>query len=370
MNNSIKNSLKLLGAATTILCIGGLFLVLNPQQDKIIKTATADIYMGGESSDGEKFRDAMLALGIRPRAYDFNGNVMFFGNSRVHRSTSAKETANIVQEQLVYSGVNKQNYLNYKTILNVEKEQGSITESDENSKNYRDAMLAGELVPTRKDENVYEMSGIVGIQSDDFSEGTKNLSLEEAKEKSLEDYISGYRYVEVRQDKGKTNAEILAVWTGGKFNSKKMRNKPGAQQSPPDPKVPACIGCKRVRRVQALDKDEPYNLNKWVTHSTIDETYNFYLRSMAARGWKESGKQMMFNKLSTVLPELNNIRGRGLTLEKDGEVINITILPKGNGGAEVFSMEKYGDTQPSLEKLPIEPNSVVRDTIGKLFNDK
>lgn len=373
MKNSTIITLKLIGASSLICLIAFLFMVVSPdEKETLIKTAEADIYMLDGIEDTERFKKAVSAMGIKGRPYDFNGNVMFFGNARIHDSASAEETANLVQQQLVFSGVNKKNYLKYDTQLTTDEQPNAeLTEEEaQKAQDYRDAMIAGEVVPTRKTKTLYEMSGVTGIESTKaFAEKTARLSEEEAKGKSLANFINGYRYIEVRQEEGSSTAEILAVWTDDKFDGDKLTNKEGVQQSPPDDKIPACIGCERVRRVQALDKNEPYNINKWVTTSSIDETYDFYLKSMSNRGWKESGKQQKIGKLARALPEVAGIIGRGLSLEKDGEVIEITILPSKKGGAEVFSMEKYMDTQPTLNRLPVEPNSLARDTVNRILGN-
>ncbi len=372
MKNTALVIIKLVGAASIICLVALVFLVVSPdEKEALVKTADADIYMLDGSPDKNKYKNAVAALGIKARPYDFNGNIMFFGTARIHNSASAEETANLVQEELVHAGVNKRNYINHQTVLASTMARNLSPEQEIENSESRKAMLAGELVPTRKTKNVYEMSGVLGLGStaDAFIEKTARMSENEIKGKRVSDLFNGYRYLEVRQDEGSRTAEILTVWTDDDFDAGKLTNEEGVQQSPPDEKIPACVGCKRVRRVAALDKTEPYNINKWNTTSNMDETYDFYLKAMTNRGWKESGKQRVLNKMAELIPNVARLRGRGLSLEKDGEVIEITILPRSTGGgAQVFSMEQYMDTQPTLDKLPKPPGGI-SGAIDKVFSD-
>ncbi|GEM_PF-1455727 len=365
MKNTAKIAFKLLAASSLICVIGFGFLILNPDKEhELVKNADADIYMLDGIEDRNQFKKAVESMGIKARAYDFNGNIMYFGNTRIHDSRSAAETANLVQEQLVFSGVNKKNYIDHNPILSLKAPKNVLTEAQEaKAQEYRDAMLAGEVVPTRKSNDVIEMSGIMGIKSmDSFNKRIAEIPKSQLKGTSLSDFVEGYRYIEVRQNKGSRTAEIIAVWSeDDKFDPKKLANTSN-DQSAPDPKIPSCMGCKRIRRVQALDKNEPYNINKWVTSSNVSETYRFYERAMLNRGWTTSHKQSKINKLARALPEVAGITGKGLSLEKNGEIIEITILPTKNGGAQVFSMEQYMDSQPTLKKLP-QPNNGLRDKI-------
>ncbi len=349
MKKSLNIALKLSFAGASLFLIGSLFLVVNPEKkDEVIKNAHADIYTFTGIDEENNFRRAIEAMGIRPRAYDFNGNLMYFGQGNIAGSRSAAETAYKVQDQLVLSGVNSKNYLGEAKNTSLYDPNASAEEK-KNSKELREAIFEGELLPYKQGKHFYQMTSMVGLGSlDSFKEKMKGKTKEEILSLDPSENIKGYRYIDISQSEGSRTAEIVAVWTDENYDPKKMLNE-SDKQSPADPSIPACIGCKRVRRVQALDSSEPYNVNKWVTQATVSQTYDFYLQAMENRGWKESGKQQMLNKFAERIPSIPLKGGRGLALEKNGKVINITILPNKNGGAGVFSIEKYLDNQ-SFEK--------------------
>ncbi len=357
MKNSLHVFFKLLASSVLILVIGFAFLAANPKKE-VVNSAKADIYSFAGLDTKNNFKRAMESLGIRGRAYDFNGNTMYFGTNRVY-SDSAEETAQIVQEALIAAGVNKKNYLNYRDF------SATYVPSRIQSKarlgkalDFRKAMLSGEMVPIKKTNTRIEMSAITTTEG-----GILNVS-ENENVRSLSERLNGYRYLEINQAENARHAEIIAVWTDDNFNAGKMANQDGVQQSGPDFEIPACIGCKRVRRVQALDESEPYNMNKWQTPSQVDEIYNFYKQTMGNRGWKESGRQKKLNILAKHFSSLRNIRGRALAMEKDGKVMKITILPKAKGGAEVFSLEQYNDTQTILNTPTKEPHKEETGILG------
>jgi hypothetical protein len=108
----------------------------------------------------------------------------------------------------------------------------------------------------------------------------------------------------------------------------------------PDLDVPACFGCERDFRVQSLAPDEKLSSNKWTARqASIAKTSEFYERSMRARGWELSKAQQNMDKIAKYFPEIRDIPGRSLSMERDGSSMMITVLPNPNGGADVFSLQ-------------------------------
>ncbi len=336
MTTYLKTTIKFFLTSTLILFIAMIFLIANPQK-KGITDAKADIYSFTGIDHKRDFDRAIESLGIRPRAYNFNGNTMYFGTSRIEGSRSARETAIFVQNQMVEKGINTKNYL-----FDAPGEAKG-REEQKQIRNVSAAMMKGELVPIRRDDQVYEMASLVGLPN--LDEVKKTLSKKSGNSKSIDEFSKGYRYVEVRQKPGSNVAEILAVWTQDDFDSRKMKNTGDLRQSPADTEIPSCVGCRRVRRVEALDKAEPFNLNKWTTNAGVAQTYRFYERAMTNRGWNVSSKQKLLSKMSESIPELGHLRGKRLSLEKAGKAIEITLIPRANGGTNILSIEQYNDTQ-------------------------
>lgn len=357
MNDTIRNTFVTLakfGLAGAV--IFGIAMVILTQDSSPkaapgqVKSAEADIVdLAGK--DGSEFTRAMLSLGFKPRAYDLNGNVMYFASGYVDRKTPT-QVMNTVQEEMVNYGVNSRNWLKEEPLA---KSVATPAMADKAQKNpdmlepyvdHATAMLAGEVVPLRKERDYISVGSVTGAQ--DVQQTMEDYAEVGAEKKPLRDQLGGYRFIDATAEPELDRTMMTAVWTDDEFDPAKMENRAFKQQ-PADPAVPACMGCERNFRMQSLNKGENFNQNMWTTHNQgMDRTYRFYQQAMANRGWRESGVQSKLNKLADVLPEVRAIPGRTMNLEKGGKQMTITLLPSTRGGTAVFSSEEYDGGQMIL----------------------
>lgn len=348
-----------LTTAGVLLCgIGWVILTqdVTPQAEIEVAPARADI-IDAVFKDGNEFTRAMASLGFAPRAYDMNGNVMYFASGYSEDKTP-HEVMNIVQEQLVFYGVNSKNWLEHEPVAEQLAKHGEYQQIFDPTKPYdkekfrklendgmSNAMLKGEVVPMRSDSNYIMMGGVT--PNKDVGKIVKEYQNAGARS-PIRDYLGGYRFIDATAEPGERRTMITAVWTDEDFDAKKMDNRAFKQQ-PADPNVPACVGCQREFRVQSLQENEPFRQNKWTAKNAgMDDTYSFYQRAMASRGWRESGVQQKLSKLAEFFPQIAQIPGRTLNLEKDGKNMTIVLLPAPDGGTQVYSNEQYDDAQTSF----------------------
>lgn len=345
--NHLKTLLKLGVTGGVIFLIGLLSLTQSAEDSSElgeVKEAGADIADLSNVRDGKEFARALASLGLRPRAYELNGNVMYFASGTAHGKTP-DEVVDIIQDELVAYGVNSRNYSQdsptQEAIRGVDWSKPNNGRVFEETKELANAMLKGELVPIMRARNSVRMAAV-----------TPGQSMEDVfkyyhdRPEKIRDLLGGYRYIDVMAD-GRNSTDITAVWTDEEFSAAKMENrafKPAAA----DLNVPVCMDCERDIKFKSLNNDEPYRSNKWRANTGTTELYNFYKASMSNRGWKEGGVQPKIDRLAELIPEVAEIQGRVLSMEKDGKSMQIAILPD-EGGSEVFSFEEYKGAQSIYE---------------------
>lgn len=359
MKPMIKVLLKLALTGGAISAIWLLAFTQDPQEPiGEVKPAVADIgFLSGK--DGNEFTRAMASVGLKPRPYDLNGNVMYFAAGTTDKSPAEIEA--IINDALVEHGVNSKDrskeppatgaMANWEFPTNPDNAKGNWEAFQRNvqrSKPDTQAMMDGEVVTTVREPNFVRMVGVDWNETpEQLLERAKNHELDRS-EQAPKSFMGGYKFVEAMYDRATGETEISAVWTAKGFEPRKMDNTAFIQQEA-DPNVPACIGCTRDFRMQSLDKSEPIRSNKWHTLSSPSKTYDFYVRAMTARGWKESGVQPILDRAGEIVPELGNIEGRILNLEKDDQTMQLVLIPDGKGGTEIFSTERYAGANSILK---------------------
>lgn len=341
---NIVSSVKVLVAATTVAAIG--FSIVSQDVAEPLKTpeAQADIVWGQAGDDGHNFTRAVASLGLEPRPYDFNGNVMYFAAGKFDRTPAQME--DMIQRALVEQGVNKQRHdevmqgmlapAKYQTKEDAAK-MGALAQPAAES------IVDGEVVP------VFRSREYVAFAGNKFNGGSDKMidrfqTGEITSKGDIDAYIDGYQFIDATFDAASGMTDVTAVWSGEGYDAKKMDNTAFKQQEA-DPNVPACIGCKRDFRMQSLAKDEPVRANKWHTMGNPRVSYDFYKQSMLARGWRETGAQAKIDKIAEVIPEVRELGGYMLNLEKDDKTMQIVMLDDGMGGTQIISHERYEGAQ-------------------------
>lgn len=359
MTDTLVATAKLALAGGVVFGIGFAFVTLDPAApEKGTAEAEADIadFTLIPTTETQKFTAAMANLGLRPRRYDYNGNVLYFSSG--YSKESPRELLHVVQEELVRTGVNEKNHAELKPtqqgLEDVRRffalDNAKELQTDERADALwsqivpsSEALLTGDVVPTKVSDNHLRM---IGFDMNKQFESPKDLvgSEEMKRKRPVQGLMGGYKYFEAHWEDTSRTSAITAVWSDEDFDPQRME---GPGDSPPDPNVPPCIGCERDFRVQSLEPDEPFQANMFTTKSTVSETYEFYRSTMEQRGWRESGVQPRMQTLERFLPELREVNrlGRVLSLEKDGESLQLAILPDGVQRVNVLTNHEEGDAQ-------------------------
>lgn len=350
--DAAKGAIKLGVAGGVIFGIGFAFVTQDPSVNEVGPApAEADIsdFIGAPASKSAQFTEAMVALGLTPRVYDYNGNVMYFavgGSEEKPRQLMHK-----IQDHLVEYGINKKNHSDMKPMKQVA--QGIAwnnvgTLDDINKPEFAplleqaDVMINdGDVVPTEVTDNRIEMVGYVknreGKDVGELLEGDES-------DRKVANLMGGYKYIDLMWD-GRTT-EMSAVWSAEDFSADRMDGI-GFDQSPPDPDVPVCMGCDRDYRMQTIDGKDAFSQNMYSTDLQVGPAYNYYRAEMQKRGWYEPGTQTMLSRMAEYLPDLQNVyeQGRVLHFERDGQAMQITVMPDDAGITNVITTHESRNAQ-------------------------
>lgn len=349
MNSQLRNFFKVGATGAVIFAIGFATLVQNPEQPTEVAEVTADISLFS-GNDGTEYTRAMASLGLEPRPYELNGNVMYFATGYADDKTP-EEVMNMVQKELVRYGINSKDYSDVTPMQAHLRAQKWTPDSGlkgfEGMGDISSAYLKGEVVPVEKRSDYIAMAGV---------------NPQKSYEKIIEDYqahphlglneqLGAYRFIDATSEPEFNRTMVTAVWSADDFSAAKLENK-SFIKAPPDPNVPACMGCERDFRMKSLATNEPFSANKFTTQTDLDTTYNFYKRAMEARGWHESGFQAKLNRVAEVLPEAR-IAGRTLNMEQGGRAMNIILVPDEQGKVTVYATEEGEGAQQGLYQMDL-----------------
>jgi len=349
MNRYIRNGLKLTVTGGIVFAIGFATLTQNPAEPTQVTEASADIsFFNGK--DGSEFTRAMASLGLEPRPYDFNGNVMYFASGYADGKTP-DDILHIVQDELVRYGVNK---ANYSDVTPMQEHLRSVDwRKDQDGAGFAPlagvskAYLSGEVIPIDKSPHYVAMAGVNPQKSydkiiDDYRAHPSG---------GVNEQLGGYRFIDATAEPSLDRTMVTAVWSDDDFSANKFENK-SFIKSPPDPNVPSCIGCDRDFRMKSLAPNEPFAANKFTTNADLNTTYSFYKTAMENRGWQESGFQPKLDKIAQHLPEAR-IQGRILNMEQGDRAMNIIMIPNEDGQVSVYATEEGKGAQEGLFRMGI-----------------
>lgn len=353
--NTFKNLCKLGVAGGVIFGVGFLMVTQDPESTEVGPApAKADIsdFMGAPASKSAQFTEAMVAMGLKPRVYDYNGNVMYFavGDSEQR----PRELMHTIQDHLVNYGVNEKNHSDMMPLRDAGRATNWQPESEtEQSMLQKLKPLAdkgaimikdGEVVPTNVTDARIEM---IGYDKNKAPADLEKMFEGDESNRPVANLMGGYKYIDAFWDESKQRSEVSAVWSGDDFLASRMEGE-GPNQSPPDPDVPSCMGCNRDFRMQTIDNQDSFSANMYATNLGVDQTYSYYRNAMERRGWKEGRAQNFLNNLAEFMPELRAIQdnGRILNLERDnGETMQIAIMPDTKQGTRIISTQEANGAQ-------------------------
>ncbi len=351
-------TLKLGLSGAIIAGIAALFLVVS--EDGEVTEAQADLYDMQPMSIHQHgdFERVIEDSGLEPKPYDYNGNFVnfAFGESEM----SPEELLDQYQQRFKQAGINSKIYDESMFDLLMDDD---ASESEELTQ-AMDGLLQGEMVPVSIHENHIAMAGMLGSvdpEDERFHEFKKQLEaadldrysdpeqfarkVQEIGDQHLpdastiggniyEDSIDGFRYLEAHRESGTGTSNVISSWSDGDFDANKVSD-PDAEGVGADSEVPACIGCDRDNRLQALNDDDPYILNQFRTsNSHTGDIVDFYDRAMTQREWQRVDTDQGLEELQPHVPELQYMSGEMASYERGDEHLTVYIPDEFNADGE------------------------------------
>lgn len=335
MTMKLGTSLLKVGAAgATIFGIAWGMMVLQPQPSEPVATAEADIafFNFGPKSDQQKFVDSLLAEGLeKPRAYDHNGNKLFFSTTTT--SDSPRQVLERMQRRFVETGLNDAVHLSPPAPVPVDlrsadlddpRVRAALEANNGPRKKWMNDYLGG-VVPTHVDDHSVMMAGATSIEGSEDGMAFAREVLTARKDGTLEDLgqaVKAMRYVDaVREGSGKTR--ITAIWSDEEYDVEKIANiaEPGEELGV-DPEIPVCPGCERLMHMRGeTEKDYGNHAFRAPGHA-VDQSIGFYRASLPGRGWKlsEATGVMKRAQLQGLMPPMG---AQMLNFSRGGEFLTV-----------------------------------------------
>lgn len=288
MKSALLNISKLGIAGATIFAIGWAISVGDPEDG--VQEADADIgtWVSTQTLYNGDYGKTVAALGMKPRAYEMNGNQVFFGVGRVE--ATPHEVLEHYQEQFVQAGINKRKFLQVPD----EKFQRSLADlkdpdkqMNEEELEYNRAMLMGGIVPLTEQPGYVAMGGIVPKREYDKLEEMVDDWHFNHEKGNIHGVMDGFRFIDARQFPGQKYSRITSVWAEEGFDSQKMAN-PKKYAGPPVLTAPVCMGCDVGMQMRSLNPAEPYRIGHFYSQRSTRDLVNFYSQAMPRRGFSTS----------------------------------------------------------------------------------
>lgn len=333
---------KLATAGATIFAIGWAILVLQPTPDEPVQKVDADIAMlgFGPKSDQQKFVDALMDEGLeKPRAYDHNGNKLFFS------TTTTTETPRQVlarfQRAFVEQGLNDTVHLKPPTapsgLEEFDIEDPAVREQIAKDSVPRTAWTNdyfGGIVPTQVSEKMVVMAGATTNEESTNWRGFLTELRESQKAGELRDLgqgVKAMRYMDaVRESPGKTR--VTAVWSDDEYDIGKFANIGDfTDDLGGDPSVPVCPGCERLMHFKGETEDAYDNHAFKAPAHSMDQMLGYYREVLPPRGWKLSEADAILRRAEL----------RGLKPPSDAQMLSFS---KGARFLTVVAWESDGKT--------------------------
>ncbi len=341
-------TLKLGFSGALIFAIAAVFLVVS--DDGEISEAQADLYDLQPLSIHKHgdFERVIKDSGLEPRPYDFNGNHVNFAVGE--SGLTPEQLLEHYQTRFERAGINSRVYEESMFGLMGSDKPDATDELAETTSGF----LSGEMVPLSITEDHVAMAGLLNAvdpdspEFDEFREQLESQSNEihdpaqlaqyihNLSERHLppssqiggeiyEDSIDGFRYLEAHREPGSSYTTVVSSWSDGDFDANKISD-PDAHGVGADAEVPACIGCQRDNRLEALSDDEPFVLNQFRSpFSTPDEITSFYDRAMTNRQWERVDVDQGLSDLVPHIPELQQMPGEMANFRRGDEHLTVFI---------------------------------------------
>ena len=295
-------TLKIFGKLTIVGCvivgIGAAFLALSPKGE--VEEANADIsnLLPYDSWEGRSYSKVMADSGLNIRAYDMNGNTMYFGIGNSPKRP--KEVLKDLQEAFVTAKINERAYLDVPQALYTEStddlaQRGLAPTTQEFQ--YLEGMVTGEIVPLRVTDNRVVMGGMMpeagaqpGIES--LFEAIGN------EQTNASGPFKGFRYLEAREDPRTGDTIVESTWADEDFDWRKMEV-PDKYADLEQGEVRRCPGCKTEIAMKSLSPGEDYRAQQFQSHTPTANLVDFYDTTLGEQGWERVRAESMLEQLET-----------------------------------------------------------------------
>lgn len=340
MKKLLRLTAKLVLVAGIILAIAAGMVSMAP--DGEVKEANADItdLVPYKSWEGRSYSKVMSETGLNIRAYDLNGNTMYFGLGKTEKAP--KQVLKDLQEAFVTAKINDRPYLDVPQSLYAESTQNLIDRRltpDSEEFQYLEAMVTGEIVPIRVGSERIVMGGMMpeaGAQQDAVAlfEAIGTGGSTEA------GVFKGFRYLEARRDPKTGVTTVESTWADEDFDWRKMEN-PDKYADLEQGDVRRCPGCSTQTAMKSLNPGEDYYAQQFTSQTPAPALVDFYDTTLGEQGWERSEAGKFLNGLQ-------NERGYGmlegihhLDYSRGDQWKSILISPSGDdrGGVSVTAVE-------------------------------
>ena len=342
MTPLLNTLFKLAAAGASLVAIAALILFASPHpEDAGVQSAQADLIdvFSRDARSPSAFSDLMIDEGLRPRPFDYNGNVVYFATKRSH--VGLEQGLEHWQRLFVERGINARVHERGFTELDTSEQAAPQVELKRRAA-LAGEYLSGEIMPTYRSERFISMAGLVpkkrGLKVTPETLHEKWAANAKGQIDPM-DHTEGFRYIDMTlEDDGTTTT--TAVWADKQFDAHKIMPDYAGLDVSVDRDVPACIGCSRTFRLEGLDKNnDPFITNQYDSSERPEELHQFYHHALTRRGWTPSASEAPLDKLSQSVPSLAELPSEVMRFERDGEYLNV-FLSEGEEGTQVTTLQE------------------------------
>lgn len=350
MKRILFNVSKFVVAVGIILTAGWAILTFSARPDGTVevKEAEADIWGldFGEKEKHERFVEVLQGVGMEhPRAYNWNGNRVFF--STMTTSESPQAVLRKFQDEFERVGVNKKAHhdlpddFSFESIQDIQDQPPHLREKSAAELraylDWQDDLWSGGVVPIVKGRDAVQMIGTT-------TNNEAKTSFDAVKEimgsatRRPDHNVKAMRYIDaMRQDNGQTR--ITSVWSDndlkmGKFNDDE-RYEDRVHSSTT---VPSCLGCKRLMRFEGVSAEKGYVANIYEGTTDPAGALDFYDTALKNRGWEPTSSGQVLDqafKMGMIPPDVGKMK----IYAKGAQFITVTAQPAAGGKTHVEVME-------------------------------
>ncbi len=308
-----RTALKLGICGAVIFAIGFSIAVVGTSGTVSVSHADVAWFSPFERTNSERFETSLDKLGHdEPRRFNLNGNTVFFSTA-----TSRKMPRQLMaeyQEEFRRQGLNDQIYVD----LSAEQADARTFTS-----------LTGGLVPLEIRDDQIVLGGVLTAnKASTPQELMKNMMEAD----NPDDLFRAHRYIEITRSPDRRHTSIVSSWSDEAFDYSRMRPGSRAEGQIYDHVVPPCPGCTRLTR---FADDNPAEADRvdlaFLGPRSIDETRDFYYRTLVGDGWVFDEVAARMEKLEEFI-DLEVPLGEAMTFQRGNQQLTLIVMPDPRSG--------------------------------------